>query len=395
MTRREGDDRLNERLEAGLAEIESTARRLLETGTTPRERILEAARRLEGLAGARVAAGSGAVADPPPGLGARLVGASRPMQVVLATLARIAPRESNVLIEGESGTGKELVARALHEMSPRRDGGFVAVDCGSLSDSLLESELFGHRKGAFTGATSDRIGLLEAASGGTLFLDEIANASPAFQTRLLRALQEREIRRLGENRTRRLDLRLVTATSGRLPRLLADGRFREDLYYRLNVVAVRLPSLRRRIEDLPDLVEHFLARGCRRHGLPMKRINGATLEVLLRYRWPGNVRELENVVERALLLAPGDPITPESLPPQILDSLLDSPVAGEESTRPATGEQRMIERALLEACGDKSRAARIIGWHRTKLYRRLRRYAIPNDFGRGVERPTGPETLAE
>ena len=317
-----------------------------------------------------------------------MVGKSEPMQAVLATIRLIGPRESNILIEGESGTGKELVARAIHAASLRRQRGFVAVDCGSLSDTLLESELFGHRKGSFTGATGDRVGLLEEADGGTLFLDELANASPAFQARLLRVLQEGEVRRIGENRTRQIYLRVIGATSTNLQTLVSAGRFREDLYYRLNVISLNLPPVRKRQEDVPALLDYFLAHCCSRYDLPSKRFTQAALEILLRYRWPGNVREVENVVERAVLMAPSESIGPDSLPPQFLDALLQFEDKDTAAGPVKTGEQQMIERALLESNGNKSRAARLIGWHRTKLYRRLKSYRIPNDLGCDRDRST-------
>jgi two-component system response regulator AtoC len=311
-----------------------------------------------------------------------LVGDGPAMSRLRSLIERIAPRESNVLILGNSGTGKELVARAIHTSGPRRHGRFVAMDCGALSDTLLESELFGHRRGAFTGAGIDRVGLLEEAHDGTLFLDELANASAAFQTRLLRVLQEGEIRRVGENRTRAVDLRVIAATSGDLPGLVREGRFRGDLYYRINVLALTLPPLRQRCEDIPLLLRHFLAEVEARHALPPRRFSGAVLEVLLRYRWPGNVRELRNVVERAALMSTGAEITTEALPTELMDDLLRGDDKGEAPAATKTGEQRMIEHALLEADGERTRAARIIGWPRSKLYRRLHRYAIPAAFGR-------------
>ena len=340
------------------------------------EVLVDAGRRLLALAarGRAVAEGTAARRG--------LIGESPALRALLALLERIAPRDSHVLIEGESGTGKELVARALHRASPRAPAPFVAVDCGALPDSLLESELFGHRRGAFTGALADRAGLIEAADGGTLFLDELANASPAFQTRLLRVLQEREVRRVGENRARGVDLRVVAATSGDLRHLIAAGRFRGDLYYRLNVITIDLPPLRHRREDVPPLVEHFLGRACGRHGLAPRRLSEAALEILCRYPWPGNVRELENVVERLVLLSIGTEIAAADLPGPLLDALLVTPAepAGDGASK--SGEQRMIELALLASDGDRTRAARAIGWPRTKLYRRLQRYGIPSGFGR-------------
>jgi DNA-binding NtrC family response regulator len=337
-------------------------------------RLLEAAR--TAAEPGRSAAGAGTVHR-------RLIGNGPAMQAILATIARIGGRESHVLVQGESGTGKELVARAIHDAGPRAAGRFIAVDCGALADSLLESELFGHRKGAFTGALVDRMGLLEEADGGTLFLDELANASPAFQTRLLRVLQECEVRRVGENQVRRLSLRVIAATSGNLRRLMSGGEFRQDLYYRLNVLSLDLAPLRQRREDIPLLLDHFLERCCSRHGLPARQFHPAAREILMRYDWPGNIRELANVVERAALLSPGGRIQPDSLPGPLLDALLQSPAGGDaQPSGDKNGEQRLIERALLECRGDRSRAARSIGWPRGKLYRRLRQYGIPGSFGR-------------
>ena len=324
-----------------------------------------------------------------PGVGGqhqKLIGNSAALQGILSTIARIAPRNSHVLITGESGTGKELAAREVHTASARREGRFVPVDCGSISDTLLESELFGHRKGAFTGAMNDRAGLIEDATGGTLFLDELANSSPSLQTRLLRVLQEGEIRRVGENRARQVDLRVIAATSGNLQTLVREQRFREDLYYRLNVVHLELPPLRRRTEDIPVLIEHSVTACSQRYSLPPKRFTAAALEVLLRYPWPGNVRELQNVIERSLLLATGSTIAPDGLPVGLLDALLRLDPSDETTDPQKNGEQRLIERLLLESDGDKSRAARLIGWHRAKLYRRLRAYRIPFDFGRSRAR---------
>ncbi|MFQ5719511.1 MAG: sigma-54 interaction domain-containing protein [Acidobacteriota bacterium] len=344
--------------------------------------------RLERLAGRilrmcasarQVAEAAGSGTGPP----RRLVGDSPALRHILATIERIAPRRSHVLITGESGTGKELVARAIHEGSGRRGGAFVAVDCGSVSDTLLESELFGHRKGSFTGAVQDRAGLIEEASGGTLFLDELANSSAALQTRLLRVLQEGEVRRIGENHTRRVDLRVVAASSGDLAALARRRQFRQDLYYRLNVVHLAIPPLRRRREDIPPLVQHFIQGCARRYGLEDRRFTPAAMEVLLRYPWPGNIRELQNVVERSLLLSSDPTISPDRLPADLLDALLRLDEADpEDGVAVKTGEQMLIERALLQTGGDKTRAARLIGWHRTKLYRRLRSYRIPYEFGR-------------
>jgi two-component system, NtrC family, response regulator HydG len=354
-------------------------------------RLARLADHLRRLARAATRASEGETAPVP---AARpLLGESAAMQEILRTIRRIGPRSSHILIQGESGTGKELAARAVHGAGPRSAARFVPVDCGCLTDSLLESELFGHRRGAFTGALADRVGLVEEADGGTLFLDEMANASPAVQLRLLRLLQEGEIRRVGDNQARRVNVRIIGATNGDLRQLVAAGRFREDLYYRLDVIRLDLPPLRRRREDIPQLVAHFLDRFCERHGLAPKRLAPAALEILLRYPWPGNVRELENVIERAVLLGPGAEIGPDVLPPALLDALLEStsdPACGGAAKN---GEHRLIERALLESGGDKTRAARLIGWHKTKLYRRLARYGIPGDFGRASGRSSAPRAV--
>jgi two-component system response regulator HydG len=363
-------------------------RKALEHGAC--DRLQRAAHRLSRLAEALPAAGEPAARAEWDA--SNLVGTSPAMERVRGMIRRIAPRDSNVLILGESGTGKELVAQAIHAAGPRHRGRFVPVDCGALSDTLLESELFGHRRGAFTGANLDRVGLLEDADGGTLFLDELANASPGFQTRLLRVLQEGEIRRVGENRLRRVSLRIIAATSGDLPALVRSGAFRGDLYYRINVLALDLPPLGQRRQDIVDLLHHFLLEIQDRHGLPPCRFTSAALEIMLRYRWPGNIRELRNVIERAALMSPTAVITPETLPQDLLDDLLRPDEAVTMGGEAKNGEQRMIEKALLEANGERTRAARTIGWPRSKLYRRLQRYAIPTRFGRQIAPGKKPGT---
>ncbi len=237
-----------------------------------------------------------------------MIGDSPAMRSVFSQIRKVAPTATTVLVLGESGTGKELVARALHALSPRRDGPFIAVNCAAIPDTLLESELFGHEKGAFTGANERRIGLIEAASGGTLFLDEIGELPAEAQARLLRVLQEGEVRRLGENRTRRVDVRLVSATHRDLQQAVAAGGFRQDLYYRLAVMPIQLPPLRERHEDIEPLARRLLERSCRRLNRPALKLSPQALKALHNYDWPGNVRELENVIERAVILAEGDSI---------------------------------------------------------------------------------------
>jgi Nif-specific regulatory protein len=319
-----------------------------------------------------------------------LVGASPPMQRLAAMLSTLSNTDATILLTGESGTGKGVVARAIHSSSRRREGPFVAVDCGALPDNLLEAELFGYRRGAFTGAERDRVGLFEEANKGTLFLDEVANMSLALQKRLLRVLQEREIRRLGENENRHIDVRIVAATNGDLKKLVAEGRFREDLFYRLNVVGLELPPLRERLEDLELLIERFL-RDSAPAGSRPKRLAPGVLQALASHDWPGNVRELQNAIERLVAIAPGEIIVPDHLPDHLRDkpaffskSDVRTQLRGAPIEHPLskTGEQRMIEDALRRYAGDKAKAARYIGWNRQKLYRRMRAYGIPARLGR-------------
>lgn len=245
-----------------------------------------------------------------------IIGNSGKMQEVYKIVERVANSNATVLIRGESGTGKELIARAIHYNSPRAVKPFVAVSCAALPETLLESELFGHEKGAFTGAAGRKAGRFELANQGTLFLDEVPEISPAMQVKLLRVLQEREFERIGGTKTLRVDVRLIAATNRDLEQAVANGEFRADLYYRLQVIQVFLPSLRERREDIPDLVEHFLAKFSDQNGKSLKYVSQETMDMLMHYSWPGNVRELENAIERCVVLADGDggPITPDLLP---------------------------------------------------------------------------------
>ncbi len=247
----------------------------------------------------------------------KIVSASEPMRRVLDLIAKVASTDATVLITGESGTGKELVARALHESSPRRDGSFVAINCGALPEGLLESELFGHVKGSFTGADRNKRGLFEEASGGTLFLDEITETTPGLQVKLLRALQEGEIRRVGDNHPVKVAARVVAASNRDLKKLVAEGKFREDLYYRLKVFPIEIPPLRDRVADVTPLAETFLKKGRVRTGSPATKFSVAAAAALKAYAWPGNVRELEHAVERALIMASGPSIELADLPPEI------------------------------------------------------------------------------
>jgi len=298
---------------------------------------------------------------------------------VYKEIALVAPSRSIVLITGESGVGKELVARALHRNSPRSAGPFVAVNCGAITETLLESELFGHVKGSFTGAVSDKQGLFEEANGGTIFLDEIGETSPGVQVKLLRVLQESEIRRVGGSRPVRVDVRVLAATNRDLEIEVKEGRFREDLYYRLSVVALRVPPLRDRSEDLPLLAAHALRRA-RDAGARATTISEEALSVLAAYDWPGNVRELENTIEHAALYARGAVITPDDLPEKIRNHHHPNdakiPAMFEDLPSLDELERRYLIHVLNSVSGSRTRAAEVLGIDRRTLYRMAERYAI-------------------
>jgi DNA-binding NtrC family response regulator len=293
-----------------------------------------------------------------------IVARSRAMQQVMALVERVAPSSASVLITGEHGTGKEVIARALHAASARSGRAFVAVNAGGLSDGVLESELFGHVKGAFTDARTDRTGCFELADGGTLFLDEIANMPHGQQARLLRVLQTGEFHPVGSSRARKVDVRVLAATNADVAREAAEGRLREDLVYRLNTVELRLPPLRERRDDIPDLASLFLARG---GAGPARRLSTAAMEALLAHPWPGNVRELEHVIQRAGLLATGDEITPSDL---MLRPRGEAAPRLEDMTLEQV-ERYLIERTLAAQGGNVTEAARALGLSRSALYRRL------------------------
>jgi two-component system response regulator AtoC len=312
---------------------------------------------------------------------ARLVGSGAAMDRLRATIKRVAQHRSTVLITGESGTGKELVARAIHDESPRRERRFVAINCAAIPATLLESELFGHRKGAFTDAVKDRAGLFEEADGGTLFLDEIGELPMALQVKLLRAIQESEIRRIGDTASIKVDVRLIAATLRDLQAEVAAGRFREDLFYRLNVLPVVVPPLRDRADDVAELVETFTNRHAERHGR-MSRFTPEAVALLAQQPWPGNVRELENAVERALVLAEGDEIDATFLADHVRRGA-SPPVAAppapvELSIKKATRdlEVELIKRALAETGGNRTNAARLLEIsHRALLYK-IKEYGL-------------------
>ena len=300
-----------------------------------------------------------------------VVGRSEAILQVFKTAARVASTDATVLIQGESGTGKELVARAIHQSSPRAQGPFVAVDCGAIAEGGLESELFGHARGAFTGAQVARRGLFEEASGGTLFLDEIGDVGPNLQARLLRALQEGTIRRVGTNESIAVDVRVVAASNRDLEAAVKEGTFRADLYYRLAVVTIGIPPLRERREDIPLLAEHFAHKHGRSEG---SAISPAARDLLVAYDWPGNVRELENVVARALALNPSGVILPDDLPEAVRSGEADAApagLAGDERPTLEELERRYARQVLGETGGNKSRAADILGIDRKTLYRIL------------------------
>jgi two-component system response regulator AtoC len=310
-----------------------------------------------------------------------LMARSAAMQRVFKTVAKVADVKSTVMLAGESGTGKELVARALHARSSRAPRPFVAVNCGAIPETLLESELFGYRRGAFTGAERDRRGMFEEADGGTLFLDEIGEIPGPLQVKLLRALQEETIRPLGDTADRKIDVRVVTATARDLAEDVKSGRFREDLYYRLNVLTIELPPLRARKEDVLILAEHFLDRECARLGKRRLELAPDARRTLLDYSWPGNVRELENAVERAVVLAEGERITAADLPGRIIegrDPIRAFLASGELSVKKTERfvEETLIRRALDETGGNRTAAAKLLEIsHRTLLYK-MKEYGI-------------------
>ncbi len=306
-----------------------------------------------------------------------IVGRSPQMLDVYKTIARVAESRSTVLITGESGTGKELIARAIHFNSPRSSGRFIAVDCSSLAETLLESELFGHVRGAFTGAVAAKTGLFEEADKGTCFLDEIGDISLPTQAKLLRVLQEHEIKRVGGNETVKIDVRIVAATNKNLEELVAGKKFREDLFYRLNVVSIHLPALRDRSEDIPLLCDHFISKYAAENKKPTCRISPEAMEILVRYRWPGNVRELENVIERAATLSTSNIIIPGDLPSRVQLETSRINRSSLPSQMPLSELERIyIQKVLEETGGNKKKAADILGIDRRTLYRMATRLGL-------------------
>ena len=306
-----------------------------------------------------------------------IVGDSAAIQKVLSLIGKVAPSSSTVLIEGETGTGKELVARAIHDSSPRRDQLFVPVNCASLSEGILESELFGHRRGAFTGADEDRKGLFEVADGGTLFLDEISETNGALQASLLRVLQEGEIRRVGETRARPVDVRIIAATNRRLESEVDRGRFRKDLFYRLRVFPIQLPALRERREDVAPLARHLVRRLSAQLGKPVGDPTDEALALLARHAFPGNVRELANELERAILLVdPGEPITDDLLSEHVQELAAEEGASGRLRHQTDAFERDQIAAALARAGGVKTHAAEELGITYRGLLKKMRRLGM-------------------
>ena len=311
--------------------------------------------------------------------GGDLVSKSPAMQRVLELADRAAKSEATVLITGESGTGKERLARTIHEHSPRHEGPFVAINCGALPEQLLESEFFGHKKGAFTGASEDTKGLFEAAEGGTLFLDEIGETSPGLQVRLLRALQERTVRPVGSTKDVTVDVRIIAATNRDLEALVEEKTFRKDLYYRLRVVPLVVPPLRERREDLLPLARSFIARTCTENSCGPCALSSEVLDLLSAYDWPGNVRELENAIERAVILAENQPtIRPEDLPPEVREARDTAGRTDDPASIPtlADVEKKHILKTLRKLDGNRKETARVLAIGENTLYRRLRSYGV-------------------
>lgn len=310
-----------------------------------------------------------------------MVGSSASMRAVYELIRRVAASDSTVLICGESGTGKELVARAIHRNSPRARRPFVAINCAGLSETLLESELFGHEKGAFTGATARKQGKLEVAEGGTLFLDEVSEMPAAIQPKLLRCLQEREFERLGGTTTIKADIRVIAATNKSLPDMVEAGTFRRDLYYRLNVVPVTMPALRERREDIPALAGHFIAKASQKCGSRIKPLSPEARSLLMTYDWPGNVRELENAIERAIVLGTADSIVAEDLPEAVLETG-SSGVPGSAKYNDALREfkRQLVVQALRQGSGNYLVAAQVLGLHPNSLLRLIRNLGLKTKY---------------
>jgi DNA-binding NtrC family response regulator len=310
----------------------------------------------------------------------RIIGDSRMLEEMIRKIHVVAQTRMNVLIQGESGTGKELVARAIHDESPRWDKAFLPINCAAIPESLLESELFGHEKGAFTGAVAARQGMMEIADGGTLFLDEVGEMSLALQAKLLRAIEQKEVIRVGGSEVIRVDVRIIAATNQDLKAKVAGKSFREDLFYRLNVFPITVPPLRDRREDIPKIAIHFLKEIARENDVPPKKLSAGARIALLAYLWPGNVRELRNALETASLVARGEAIEGEDLPPEILENILppspSGPIPLPSSRTLEEIEREAILAALVKTDGNKTQAAKMLGIGLRTLHRKVKEYGI-------------------
>ncbi len=307
-----------------------------------------------------------------------LIGKSRAMQKIFQTIEKVAPTDSTVLIYGPSGTGKELVARAIHQHSLRKDKEFVAVDCSALVETLLESELFGHVKGSFTGAVQTKHGFLELANGGTFLFDEISNLSLNIQAKLLRVIQEREFIKVGSEKRIKVDIRIIASTNQDLKQAIREGKFREDLYYRLSVVPLNLPSLKERREDIPLLVEYFLERFAKKSKKPIQGISSEAMELLLDYDWPGNVRELKHLIERIIILEDGPIIQADNIPWFIHKHHQDLPLSDEKIATLNELEKQYIRLILKKTKGNRSQASELLGINRKTLLEKIKKYDLEN-----------------
>ncbi|HMK34994.1 MAG TPA: sigma-54 dependent transcriptional regulator [Desulfomonilaceae bacterium] len=317
-----------------------------------------------------------------------IIGKSSEMMEIFSLIETIAPSKSGVLIMGESGTGKELIAKAIHYNSPRAHKPFITINCSAIPENLLESEMFGHLRGSFTGAIANKAGLVEAADGGTLFLDEIGDVPLSIQVKLLRFLQEREFRRVGGTDDKKIDVRVIAATNKKLEREMELGNFREDLYYRLNVIRLRIPPLREREEDIPLLVDHFLKKICKEQDKCITRVSSLAMRVLCNYQYPGNIRELENVIERCVTLEQSDQLTAENIPAKLVETTQSPPA--DEADFPADGidlnltmenmERKLVTKALEITGGNRSRAARLLGVTQRSLRYRLLKLGMETEI---------------
>jgi len=311
-----------------------------------------------------------------------IIGRDHRMQRIYDTIESVAPTRATVLITGESGTGKTLIARALHHNSTRREQPFVEVNCGALPETLLESELFGHKRGSFTGAHADKLGKFAAADKGTIFLDEITNASPLLQMKLLRILQDKEFEPVGANETKRVDVRVVLATNLDLAKEVETGNFRRDLYYRINVVSIAMPPLRERVSDIPVLAAHFLKQFAKENEKRITGIDDAMIDLLIRYPWPGNVRELENCIERGVVLTRNEELTPDDLPTAMREEAAEQPAPLDRGAvvplkrALEDPERRIIEHALRTHDGNRQGTARALDINRTTLFNKMRKYDL-------------------